>query len=150
MTKPEELPITPGEWFIPTMGGPYHVPGTTASGEGDWCYYINSRTEQRFGPSSTHGNTAEEAKANAVLVADAGTTYNRTKVLPSVMASELAALRAERAKEFAVCENRECYRYAMAYRLADGHTCEPHRLPDPLPEEVPFPNEFGKPGSSGI
>ena len=88
-TTKEALPITPGEWFIPTMGGPYHVPGTTASGEGDWCYYINSRTEQRFGPSSTHGNTAEEAKANAVLVADAGTTYNRTKVLPSVKAERL-------------------------------------------------------------
>lgn len=37
----------------------------------------------------------------------------------------------EPAKEFAVCENRECDRYAIAYRLADGHTCEPHRLPEP-------------------
>ncbi len=53
------------------MAGPYHVPGTTASGKGDWCYYINSKKAHEFCPASAHGPSAEEAEANARLIAAA-------------------------------------------------------------------------------
>jgi hypothetical protein len=62
---------TPGPWFLPSMAGPYHVPGTTASGKGDWCYYINSKKAHEFCPASAHGPSAEEAEANARLIAAA-------------------------------------------------------------------------------
>lgn len=64
---------TPGEWFMPEMSGPYNVPGTTASGKGDWCYYVNSKEAHEFCPASAHGPSAEEAEANAKLIAAAPT-----------------------------------------------------------------------------
>lgn len=88
-TTERRLAITPGDWFLPQMAGPYNVPGTTASGKGDWCYYVNSKEAHERCPASAHGASAEEARVNAELIADAGTTYNSCGMLPSEMLAKL-------------------------------------------------------------
>ena len=75
------------------MAGPYHLPGTTASGKGDWCYYINSKKAHEFCPASAHGPSAEEAEANARLIAAAPELLEALERITRVASVELTGRR---------------------------------------------------------
>ena len=104
-TKPEELPITPGEVHI----------------EHGCLYFLNSGTppQNRSYTRCTQGRnengdwiSMDECNANIALYADAHNTYRRTKVLPSVMAERLE----EALKIIADNRNKIWQAYQETYR----------------------------------
>jgi hypothetical protein len=84
MDKNEPLRITPGDWKTrlkyDIYGAGYFI-GTTRASDGAGNHYDED---------------------NATLIADAGTTYNRTHLLPSVMAERIRELEAELAEAYSL------------------------------------------------
>lgn len=84
----EPLQITPGKAQV--VNEPMELPGQSPYGR-DWCQFV---IVDGMDGGEGHGDTSDEANANATLYADAHNTYQSLPVLPSELKRRLEEVQA--------------------------------------------------------